>query len=182
MISIVKSKIYFVYFIFVVCANHKNIFTTKISRCRVIWKVFVFCNHCIIGLVPEKGAKMQHHNSFSCTWFIPFFQCELAVTYNYIIIIVYANNSAGQYQYVLSFSSFTFVADCWRPDRGPSKWNEDDERDHQWHNCCKSGKAIYTKCIFLAWSTCLSYLTYTVRCSLIYTMCTQYLHYSSLAV
>ena len=28
-------KIYFVFFIFVVCANHENIFTTKISRSTV---------------------------------------------------------------------------------------------------------------------------------------------------
>ena len=29
-------KIYFVFFIFVVCANHENIFTTKISRSTVV--------------------------------------------------------------------------------------------------------------------------------------------------
>ena len=31
---IIRCKIYFVFFIFVVCANHENIFTTKISDLR----------------------------------------------------------------------------------------------------------------------------------------------------
>ena len=31
-----NCKIYFVFFIFVVCANHENIFTTKISRSTVV--------------------------------------------------------------------------------------------------------------------------------------------------
>ena len=34
-IMIIRCKIYFVFFIFVVCANHENIFTTKISRSTV---------------------------------------------------------------------------------------------------------------------------------------------------
>ena len=32
---IIRCKIYFVFFIFVVCANHENIFTTKFSRSTV---------------------------------------------------------------------------------------------------------------------------------------------------
>ena len=35
-IMIIRCKIYFVFFIFVVCANHENIFTTKISRSTVL--------------------------------------------------------------------------------------------------------------------------------------------------
>ena len=35
-IMIIRCKIYFVFFIFVVCANHENIFTTKISRSTVV--------------------------------------------------------------------------------------------------------------------------------------------------
>ena len=34
-IMIIRCKIYFVFFIFVVCTNHENIFTTKISRSTV---------------------------------------------------------------------------------------------------------------------------------------------------
>ena len=34
-IMIIRCKIYFVFFIFVVCANHENIFTMKISRSTV---------------------------------------------------------------------------------------------------------------------------------------------------
>ena len=33
---IISCKIYFVFIIFVVCANHENIFTTKISRSTVV--------------------------------------------------------------------------------------------------------------------------------------------------
>ena len=44
-VMIIRCKIYFVFFIFVVYANHENIFTTKISRSTVYTlqvHVFIF--------------------------------------------------------------------------------------------------------------------------------------------
>ena len=37
----IHCKIYFVFYIFVVCANHENIFTTKISRSTVCQMIVV---------------------------------------------------------------------------------------------------------------------------------------------
>ena len=43
-LMIIRCKIYFVFFIFVVCTNHENIFTTKISRSTVVSPPLVLVN------------------------------------------------------------------------------------------------------------------------------------------
>ena len=51
-LMIVCCKIYFVFFIFVVCANHENIFTTKISRSTVVCVYTVQMHKTICSDVP----------------------------------------------------------------------------------------------------------------------------------
>ena len=60
----IRCKIYFVFFIFVVCANHENIFTTKISRSTVVCfrTIFVVIHSCSVTFL---GTDLDQIDSSS---------------------------------------------------------------------------------------------------------------------